>query len=97
MAKKVNNYIELELKWLEKKAEELKTYCDNNNIADLTDRMVAGKVVSKIEEQIKCVRETLQDYIKIIEAVDKLRNKEEDTKIAVRGGKELSPLELGGI
>jgi len=106
MASKKVNYIELELNWLEGKAEELRAYCDAKPIAALDDRFAyketrnGGTIpmcIQTIEAQIKSIRETLQDYIKIIEAIDKLREKEETKKISTRGDQELSPLETGDV
>lgn len=97
MATKKVNYIEMELDWLEGKAEELKIYCDTNPINRLSERIVDGKVVETIGQQIKTIRDTLQDYIKIVEAIDKLREKEEVKKITTRGDQELSPLETGEV
>lgn len=97
MATKKVLYIEMELDWLEGKAEELRAYCDQTPIAQITDRRVQGKVAATIEQQIKSIRDTLQDYIKIIEAIGKLREKEESKKIATRGDQELSPLEMRTI
>lgn len=106
MAAKKTNYIEMELEWLEKKANELREYCDANPITGLEARVmyketrgggVMPMVVETIGQQIKTIRDTLQDYIKIIEAIDKLREKEETKKIATRGDQELSPLETGEV
>jgi len=95
--KKVSNsYIGMELEWLEKKASEIREYCDQP-IHKITDRKDGNKIVSKKEEQIKSIRETLQDYIKIVEALDRLREKEEAKSPSVRGDQELSPLEKGEI
>lgn len=95
--KKQNSYIEMELKWLEKKAEELREYCDSRPIGKLKDRKDGNRVVSKIEDQVKSIRETLQDYVKIVEAIDRLREREDTKKTNVRGDQELSPLEKGEI
>lgn len=95
--KKQNSYIEMELEWLEKKAKELREYCDARPIDKLMDRKDNNRVVSKIEDQIKSIRDTLQDYVKIIEAIDKLREKEDAKKASVRGDQELSPLENGDM
>lgn len=95
--KKSNSYIEMELTWLDKKAKELKEYCDNNPINKLKDRVIGGRLMATIEVQAKCVRDTLQDYAKIIEAIDKLREKEAAKGPQVRGNQELSPLEKGEI
>lgn len=95
--KKSNSYIELELKWLEKKAQELKDYCDNNPVNKLRVEITAGRLTATIQQQIKCIRETLQDYVKLIEAIDKLREKESSKGPQVRGDQELSPMEKGEI
>lgn len=95
--KKLNSYIEHELKWLDKKAEELKAYCDANPINKLRDRIVSGRLMATIEQQAKCVRDTLQDYAKIIAAIDSLREKEAAKSPQVRGDQELSPMEKGEI
>lgn len=106
MAAKKTNYIEMELDWLEGKAEELRSYCDSNPLTGLQDRFAyretrgGGSVpmcIQTVEAQIKSIRDTLQDYIKIIEAIDKLREKEEVKRISTRGDQELSPLETGEV
>lgn len=106
MATKKVNYIEMELDWLEGKAEELRSYCDSTPISSLEDRFAYREtrgggaipiVIQTKEQQIKSIRETLQDYIKIIEAIEKLREKEEIKKTAIRGDQELSPLESGDV
>lgn len=94
--KKNNSYIEMELEWLEKKAEEIRQYC-NQPIHKITDRKDGDKVISKKEEQIKSIRETLKDYILIVEAIDRLREKETTKKIATRGDQELTPIESGEV
>lgn len=95
--KKLNSYIDMELSWLEGKAEELRAYCDKENLAAIGDRFIDGKLTANVEAQIKSIRETLQDYIKIIEAIEKLREKEATKKMLVRGDQELSPFEEGEI
>lgn len=106
MATKRLNYIDMELEWLEGKAEELRAYCDANPLSALVDRMAyretrgGGSIpmcIQTIEAQIKSIRDTLQDYIKIVEAISKLREREEVKKIATRGDQELTPLETKDI
>lgn len=98
MAKaKRNTFIDMDLKWLEQKAKELKTYCDSPPISQLTDRVVGGKCMATIEEQITSRRNTLKDYLQIIEAIDKLKEVENSKKTATRGDAELSPLEMGNL
>lgn len=95
--KKKNSYIGQDLEWLEAKAAAMKKYCDDRPYDELTDRIVAGKLVSKIEEQVKCIRDTLKDYIDIMAAIDELREKKEAKQQTARGNHELSPLETRDI
>lgn len=94
--KKSNSYIEMELKWLEKKASEIREYAEQP-IHKIVDRKDGQRVIAKKEEIIKSIRETLKDYISIIEAIDKLREKESAKGPQVRGDQELSPMEKGEI
>lgn len=91
-----NSYISMELEWLDKKATEIREYC-NQAIHKITDRKDGGKVIAKKEDIIKSMRETLKDYILIVEAIDRLRDKEESKNPSVRGDQELSPFEKGEI
>jgi hypothetical protein len=95
--RKKNSYIGQDLKWLEDKAAEMKKYCDDNPISHLRDREVGNRMAATIEQQIKCIRDTLKDYIDIIAAIEELREKKEAQKVGVRGNHELSPLELKDI
>jgi len=94
--KGANTYIGMELEWLDKKAEEIREYC-NQPIHKIVDRKDGNKVISKKEEIIKSIRETLKDYILIIEAIDRLREVEAAKGPDVRGDQELSPMEKGEI
>ena len=99
MATKKNNaYLDMELEWLEARAEELKKFVESNPIDQLTDRITEKKVVATIEVQIDCLRDTLQDYIKIVEGINRLKSTAEDNpklpgKRAIRGDQSLSPIE----
>ena len=94
---KKNSYIEEELTWLERKAEQIKQYVDHPPISGLTDRIeklitgagVVEKVTATIEAQIKSKRESLKDYAQIIEAIDKLREKEAAKKVTAKGDSEI--------
>jgi len=106
MATSKQSYIDLELDWLEAKAEEMKAYVDKRPMEDLQDRVIwkelktGGKipiVASSIEQQIKSHREILADYLKITDAISKAREAEDVKKKAVRGNQVLSPLEDGMI
>ena len=103
---KKNNYIDMELEWLEMKAEQQRAYVDANPLSSLTDRVqfretrnggAIPMVVATIEQQHKNIRDTLKDYALIIEVIAKLREKEEQKKLLTRGDAELSPLEQGEI
>lgn len=97
MARKKNTYVDMDLEWLEAKAQELKDYCDDTPIVDLKDRIIGGKLMATIEKQIACIRETLKDYASLVEAISKLREIEDNKKSAVRGDQTLSPLETKQI
>lgn len=95
---KGNKYAGMELDWLKERAEEWKKYCDDRPLDALKDRTdIKGRVVSKIEDQIKCIRETLKDYALLLEAIIKLSEKEEMKKTLTRGDANLTPLEEGQI
>jgi hypothetical protein len=98
---KKNNYIEMELEWLEAKAEEQRAFVDSMPLSLLKDRKDEGgeksKVVATIEAIHKNIRETLKDYALIIEAIAKLREKEETKKQLIRGTEELTPMESGEV
>ena len=71
--KKTNNsYIGMELEWLDKKAAEIREYC-NQPIHKIVDRKDGQKVIAKKEDIIKSIRETLKDYIQIIASSFSLR------------------------
>lgn len=93
-------YITSELEWAEEKLLEWREYIDNNPIAALEDRIKwketkAGgsmpMVIASIESQIKSIRDTMKEYLSLLEQVNKMRSQEEK-KIELRGKSELSPL-----
>lgn len=98
------NYVEMELAWLETKMESLKKYIDNNAIENLQDRVAwkevrgGGRmpvVVATIEQQITSLRNTMADYLKMMEAIAKLRENEDKAKaFTPRGTQQLSPREM---
>jgi len=102
---KKNNYIDLELDWLEAKANEMKAYVDARPMEGLTDRVIwkemkgGGKmpiVASSVEQQITSHRAILADYLKITESIQKLRESEDQKKKSTpRGDAALTPVELG--
>jgi len=98
MTSKKNTYVEFELDWLQEKAEQLKTYVDNNQVDKLEDRCAwrstanGGQmpvVVATIEAQIKSLTQALKDYAQIMEVIDKLRQREAE-RAEARGGKAVT-------
>jgi hypothetical protein len=94
-AKKI--YIDAELDWAEQKLNEWREYIDNNPIDKLKDRIewkptakggTMPMVVASIESQIKCIRDTMKEYLALLEQVNKMRQAEEHKKKDVRGGGE---------
>lgn len=94
MAKK-QTYINTELEWAEKRLEEWKAYIDNNPINELEDRMAFKQtakgtisvVSATIESQVKSIRDTMKEYLQLLEVVDNLREKEE--KKQARGNSQV--------
>jgi hypothetical protein len=97
MARKQNTYISADLDWAETNLRAWKKYIDDHPIHKLRDRKDGEKVVAKIEEQIKCIRDTMKEYLTLLEVVNNLREKEAEKQAEVRGGAGLSPLESGDI
>ena len=90
-------YISAELDWAEKRLNEWKEYIDNNPINNLEDRMAfkqtakgtISMVSATVETQIKAIRDTMKEYLLLLETVDRLRKQDEKDKIEVRGGQDL--------
>lgn len=98
MAVKKNSYITDELEWAESKLAEWRQYVDANPIAGLVDRVQFKQtanggslpmVVASIESQVKSLRDTMKEYLALLEVVDKLREKEEQKAVA-RGSQEIN-------
>lgn len=87
------SFIQEDLEWLESRIANLKAYVDANPIQGMADRKITigtgrgekEQVTATIEAQIKSVRDTLKELPALLEAVDKLREREEGKKIQVRG------------
>ena len=82
MAVKKQTYVSAELEWAEAKLQEWRAYIDKNPIAELKDRIewkptakggAMPMVVASIESQIKSLRDTMKEYLALLETVDKLR------------------------
>jgi len=88
-------YINTELEWAEQKLQEWKQYVDDNPFQQMKDRIefkptakggLIPMVIASIESQIKCVRDTMKEYLVLLEQVDKMRQAEEHKKKDVKGG-----------
>lgn len=99
MAVKKEIYIEAELDWANQKLEEWKSYVDKNPFDTMKDRIewkptakggTMPMVVASIESQIKCVRDTMKEYLILLDQVNKMRSAEIAKKEA-RGGKIVPP------
>lgn len=100
MATKKEVYITAELDWAEEKLREWREYIDINPLDKLEDRIkwketkaggMMPMVVASIESQIKSIRDTMKEYLMLLEQVNKMRESEEK-KISLRGKSELSQI-----
>lgn len=98
MATKKQSYISAELEWAELRLAEWRSYIDNNPINSLKDRIewkptakggTMPMVIASQESQIKSLRDTMKEYLALLEVVDKLREKEEQ-KAEARGSQEIN-------
>ena len=98
MAVKKLSYISAELEWAELRLAEWRAYIDNNPINSLKDRIewkptakggTMPMVIASQESQIKSLRDTMKEYLALLEVVDKLREKEEQ-KAEARGSQEIN-------
>jgi hypothetical protein len=98
MATKKQTYVSAELEWAESKLGEWRDYIDANPINTLKDRIewkptskggTMPMVIASIESQIKSLRDTMKEYLALLEVVDKLREKEEQ-KAEARGSQEIN-------
>lgn len=87
-------YIEAEISWANEKLQQWKEYVDSNPLATLTDRIAYKQmkgggtmpmVVANIESQIKCIRDTMKEYLVLLEQVNKMRQVEESKQKEARG------------
>ena len=76
MAIKKNTYISVDLEWAESKLQEWKDYINANPFHQLKDRIewkptskggMLPMVIATIESQIKCVRDTMKEYLAMLD------------------------------
>ena len=95
---KSNKFTSVELVWAEKQLKSWMDYLDNNPYDKCEDRTKlrptkAGgsvlEVIATVETQQKHQRDTMKDYLQLLEVVEKLRQAEAARAINVRGGIEI--------
>jgi hypothetical protein len=95
---KTNSFVNAELDFAEAQLESWRKYIEANPIDTLEDRwgkkeMPKGGqtfvVVATKEQILKSIQDTMEKYLKMLEVVDKLREKEEQ-KIEARGSQEIN-------
>lgn len=95
---KKNNYITAELDWAEEQLKSWRQYIDDNPINSIKDRKdlkqtKAGgsymDVVQTIEQQIKSVRDTMKEYLQLLDVVNRMREADDKKQEAARGGAEI--------
>lgn len=99
-------YVEAELEWAESQILQWKEYVDAHPLVGLQDRVgqkttakggMIPYVISSIEQQGSFLQKTMENYLKLLAEVNRMRSLEEDKKIKARGVDSLSPLEDGSI
>ena len=97
---KKTTYVNTELEWAEEQLKSWRAYVDANPLHELKDRIewkptskggTMPMVIASIEQQVKSIRDTLKDYAYLCEAIDKLREKE-NQKVKARGNQQISGL-----
>jgi hypothetical protein len=99
-------YVNMELEWAERQLEQWKDYVEAHPLATLKDRIgqkptknggMMPYVIASIEQQGTFVQKTMENYIKLLVEVNRMREVEEEKKIKARGVDQLSPFEDGTI
>ena len=92
MAVKKTTYINTELEWAESQLVTWRSYVDANPLHQLKDRIewkptakggLLPMVIASIEAQGKFIQATMNNYLDLLEVVDKLREKEEANQEAI--------------
>jgi len=98
MATKKLSYISAELEWAEQRLTEWRAYIDNNPINGLKDRIewkptakggTMPMVIASQESQIKSLRDTMKEYLLMLQQVEAMREKEAQ-KAQARGNLEIN-------
>lgn len=93
-----NKFITIELEFAEAQLNTWKAYVEKTPFETLVDRVVWKEtknggampmVAATIESQQKNLRDTMKDYLSLLEVVDRLRQAEAKKAIETRGGIEI--------
>lgn len=101
MAAQKNKYSQVKLEWAKKQIETWMGYVDANPFDKMEDRTKLRptknggtmlEVVATIEAQQKSIRDTIKDYLLLLEVVKKLEKEDEnDGPDTGRGGEVIPP------
>lgn len=98
MATQKNKYAHVKLEWAKRQMETWMAYVDANPFDEMQDRTKLRptkgggtilEVVATIEAQQKSVRDTIKDYLQLLEVVKKLEREEEEAELKARGGQDI--------
>ena len=93
-----NKFTTVELDWAEKQLKGWMDYLDNNQYDKCEDRTKLRptknggsvlEVIATVETQQKHQRDTMKDYLQLLEVVEKLRTAEAAKQIGTRGNIEI--------
>lgn len=96
------NLITEDLDWAEEQLLSWKEYIDANPFAKMKDRIeykstktggMMPMVIQSIEAQITSVRNTMKDYLSLLEVVKRLRTDEEKKQESAKGNADI-PLRM---
>ncbi len=99
----MKSYIKDDLEWLEAKLDSIKKYIDDNPISTMKDRIISietgrgakEQVAATVEQQIKSIKEVLKDLPALLEALDKLRAKNDAAELKLKGDDEMPAIMKG--
>ena len=99
-----NKFINVELDWAEEQLATWKEYVSKHPFGAMEDRVkwketksggMLPIVIASIESQQKNIRDTMKDYLSLLEIVDRLRLAEAKKAVETRGGIEIPDIMKG--
>lgn len=99
-------YTSLELDYLDSRLSNMKVQIDEilDNPVDrrgpkevASGRIVENAIIIRGEDRLKIAMDLLERYLKMLPAIEQMREKEEAKQKLVRGDQNLSPFENGDI